>query len=437
MPEESQPVNLPAVVADTTSTLSRLTDALGVPRNVLASDDEIEHVWGELPRVLKKIPYDNRNELHAKMCVAVSTGLFDGAINYAWNSAILELRWKVKDFGLHVIPEFIGRDLDEDDLTDLKDAELLDLCLKLNLIGEEGYFFLDQCRDVRNNFSAAHPAIGAIDEYEFLQFINRCAKYALSDNINPQGVNPSTFIGALKASRFTEDQKQEWRNRLSQTHEAQLSMLMGTLHGIYCDSSSIEETRLNAIDICNFFADELSSSARSILVNRHTNYIAEGKADRQAASQAFFENAGLMDLLSEPERHSIISSVCDKLLTAHRGFDNFYTEPPYAEKLRELAEQAAIPETTQAEFVEAVATCATGNRYGISRRAHPDYKKMVRNFSPREISLLLKLPRTKKLLARRIDKHASCNKRFKNVVRLIDPESVPAGSKAEYKKWAT
>ena len=34
---------------------------------------------------------------------------------------------------------------------------------ELNLVTEEGYFMLDQCRDVRNNFSAAHPTIGPVD----------------------------------------------------------------------------------------------------------------------------------------------------------------------------------------------------------------------------------------------------------------------------------
>ena len=87
------------------------------------------------------------------MCVAVATGLFDSAVNYIWNSAVTELREKVKRFGIAVIPKIIDRDFDETKLFDLKDAELLDLCLKLNLISEEGYFMLNQCRDIRNGLA--------------------------------------------------------------------------------------------------------------------------------------------------------------------------------------------------------------------------------------------------------------------------------------------
>ena len=76
------------------------------------------------------------------MCVAVSAGLFDSAINYAWNAAVVELCEKVRRFGLsgdchHVT----GSTFNEAALLDLKDAENFSLCLKLNLISEDGFFF--------------------------------------------------------------------------------------------------------------------------------------------------------------------------------------------------------------------------------------------------------------------------------------------------------
>jgi len=132
--------------------LSALTTALGVERSILAADDQIQHAWETLPRLLSRIPPHLRSETLVRMCVAVGTGLFDSAINYAWNAAIIELRGKVRRFGLTVIPQVISKTFDEAALLDLKDAELLVLCLKLNLISEDGFFLLDQCRDVRNNF---------------------------------------------------------------------------------------------------------------------------------------------------------------------------------------------------------------------------------------------------------------------------------------------
>jgi hypothetical protein len=116
---KAEPVALPVVIKETCSVVGQLTKALGVPRTVLASDDEIEHVWADPPRLLARIP-----------------------------------REQIK---------IINKKFDEEDLLDLKDAELLELCLSLNLITEDGHFFLDQSRDVRNNFSAAHPPMGGLD----------------------------------------------------------------------------------------------------------------------------------------------------------------------------------------------------------------------------------------------------------------------------------
>jgi len=48
-------VDLPAVLPSTSPVLDQLTKAFGVPRSVLASDEEIQHAWAELPRALTKI----------------------------------------------------------------------------------------------------------------------------------------------------------------------------------------------------------------------------------------------------------------------------------------------------------------------------------------------------------------------------------------------
>jgi hypothetical protein len=90
-------VVLPAMPNAVLPAINQLTQSLGIPREVIASDEDITYAWGDLPRELRKIPINvNTNaELLARMCIAVSTGLFDSAINYAWNASVLSLREKV------------------------------------------------------------------------------------------------------------------------------------------------------------------------------------------------------------------------------------------------------------------------------------------------------------------------------------------------------
>lgn len=196
-------VTLPDVAPLSSPMLDQITTALGVPRDVLAKDDQIKHAWSQLPRLIKRIPQHLRDERIVRMCVAVASGLFDAAINYVWNAAVIELRDKVRRFGINVVPQILDdKSFDQDALLDLKDAELLDLCRKLNLIGDDDFFFLDQCRATRNSFSVAHPADGAVDEDEFLSFLSRCQKHALSSAHNPKGVDTKALLAALKAAQF-------------------------------------------------------------------------------------------------------------------------------------------------------------------------------------------------------------------------------------------
>lgn len=428
-------VQLPTI-QDAAHRLTELTSSLEVPRDILPSEDEIQDAWSSIPGILDRVPPDLRQEDLVRMCVAVASGLFDSAINYVWNCSVNELRQKVKNFGLNVVRQLVDtKDFDEKKLLEIRDGELLQLCLRINLITEDGHFFLEQCRVVRNNFSAAHPPIGKIDNYEFTVFANRCAKYALNDDINPVGLDISNFIDVLKDARFSDDQTATWLEKIKQTHEAQRELVFSTLHGIYCDPASSESTRLNALSICKAFVDRFSPSTFSDLVDRHQEYRSKDDERRQKASQFYFQELGILELLGEAERHKIISSACDNLMAVHQGLDNFYNEPPFAQRLAELSSQGEVPDSSKEKFVITVATCAVGNPYGISHAAWPYYRQMISNFSRKEVSILLLIPSSHSTVGRLVKQVRRCKDQFKSIVGLLDASSVPAKAKSTYEQW--
>ncbi len=187
--------------------------------------------------------------------------------------------------------------------------------------------------------------------------------------------------------------------------------------------------------ICESFSEEFSPKTRSALVDRHQEYKAKGDEPRQKASLQFFESLGLLALLSESEVHSIFTSASRKLLSAHNGWDNFHNEPPFAERLVRLSRRNGIPETAQPSFVEAVATAATGNTYGVSHAAMPHYNEMIKSFSPNEVKLLLDMSKNSSPVANRIKIDKGCERRFRALVALVDAKSVPTASKSLYTKW--
>jgi len=432
VPKPPAPV-LPELPTTVLPAITALTTALGIPRSVLASDEEIEYAWRDLPRELREIPSPLRGELIARMCVAVSTGLFDGAMNYIWNAAVLQLRTKVRNFGLPIVAQILQSDFEEKHLLELQDSRLIELCLKLNLVNEEGFFFLDQCREVRNNFSAAHPTIGGVNDREFTTFLNRCVRYALAEAASPRGVDIGAFISAIKGSRFNANQNSVWVQRLCETHDAQRQMLVGMVHGIYCDPNTSEPSRLNGLDICNALKERFTAALRSDLINKHSEYAAKGDEPRHTASLQFFEKLGLLTLLNESEQHAVFFRSIERLWNVHSGMDNFYNEPPFAERLLELSRQGAVPETVQEQFVQVVVACNIGNGYGVSWAASPSYEQIIRSFSPREIATMIRLATVpENVLGRRVSKIPACRERFKKTLALIDPASVPSGVKSAY-----
>lgn len=429
-------VTLPAIVTDSKSVVSQLAKALGIPRDAMASDDDIESAYAGLPRLLSRVPTEKRSALLARLCVAVSTGLFDSAINYAWNAAIIELRDRVRHFGLNIVAQTLARPFDEKTLIEQKDSDLLDLCLKLNLLSEEGYFFLDQCRDVRNNFSAAHPTIGNIDDHEVLVFLSRCVKHALTPDSNPRGVDPGALIAATKAGRFSPPQADKWIEALRDTHDAQRELLAGTLHGIFCDPASSEEVRLNCTDLVKGILDVVGPRSKSQLIDRHGEYLVRGDADRLTLSQSFFVRLGLIGLLSDTERHSIVARASQRLLGAHQEFNNFYNEPPFAERLDELTAQAGVPPTAAFELVCTVALCTIGNRYGVSWAAIPYYHRIIKRFGATEIAILLQATENYQPLEFRLKHYPECAARFGEILGMIQRESVPSAVLPLYDKWS-
>jgi hypothetical protein len=171
------------------------------------------------------------------------------------------------------------------------------------------------------------------------------------------------------------------------------------------------------------------------LVDRHQDYRANGDEPRHKASQQFFEKLGLLKLLGGAEVHSVITGASATLLSVHNSFNNFYNEPPFAERLANLALQNGVPESAQYEFVKAVVTSATGNPYGISHAAVPHYEKMIKSFSPLGIRIMFELAETNTTVGNRINSHTSCKKRYAQLVKLLDASSIPTPAKKYYEKW--
>ncbi len=427
-----KPIVLPTAHSDVEAVVSALATALSLPRDVFAEAESIEVVWAGLPRLLARIPSDRRGAPLARMCAAVKIGLFDAALNYAWNETVASLRQKVRDFGLSTVASIKGADFEEVQLLQLQDSELLRLCNGLGLISTEGYTFLDQCRAIRNDFSVAHPSDGLVDEHQFNFFLSNCIKYAIANPIQIVGIDIKGLLGAVNGGRISGRHLTDLCDMISAGNTGQRDTLASMLHGIYCDPGKGQEPRLNSLDLAARFFGDLSVVGRAKIVEQHNKYMVAGDQARLQASIDFFQKVGLVRFLSDAQQQAMVSRAVDLLVSAHEGMNNFYNEPAFAERLAEIVRQTAVPEAVQEFFVQKLCYVAVGNRYGVSNAAWPYYISMVRNFTPNEVKFMIDVCYAFSPLNSKLKNYAECRKRLADLLRLIDLRSVPASSKDNF-----
>ena len=168
------------------------------------------------------------------------------------------------------------------------------------------------------------------------------------------------------------------------------------------------------------------------MIEQYNKYFVKGYTDKCTAAKVFFEKLKMLNLLSTSEQHSIIKNACKNLLNAHLEFNNFYNEPPFAQRLLEITTSLKTPETVQNEFVYVVLMGYVGNPYGVSNAAICYYEEMIQNFSPKEIDCMLNLTKAKSLFTEKIKNYRSCKERYLMALQMIDNDSMNANQLALY-----
>lgn len=371
--------------------VNEVVASLGMPRDILPPDEDISMALTLLPRELNLIPERLRNKFIAKAVVASSVGLFDGAIIYVWNCVITELRSRVSSFGMEMIAQISGSSKPDNFLDKIQDVDLIDLCYQLNIIDEQGHFYLQQCREIRNHASIAHPSNIDIDDRELINFISRCCKYGLSEITISTGID----IKSLNAILSIEDNSESldhFVSILNTTFRSQQTLIYQILYSNYIDPSKTSTVRANALRIAKSASNVLSDNPEIIveLLEKHQSNLLSGSKDKRINSTNFIEAIGQLNSLSDVEKISAFRKAINHLRTAHYGMNNFYNEPPFAERLQELSEKITpIPEPIIEKYVEVNLECYVGNSYGVSWAAIGFCEKMLKNLTPKGIECML------------------------------------------------
>lgn len=326
-----------------------------------------------------------------KAKTALEVNLNDSAINYIWNLTIYDLYQKIVKYGIDYFASAInweGKPLRKiEDLQEVKDYQLIDGAYALGIIPDEAQFFLQQCREIRNNFSAAHYSMGELDRFETMNFIKNCIKYVLTYDLPVPGVQIKDLIARLSAEKLNKGEE------IGLILENQSKKIQGPiLHSLFscfikqdCNACLKYNIKLLAPTLWSCVDDEVKSS----IASKFTSLKDIQGQDEANEALAFLKLVDGVSYIPQGYLDVIFSKHARLLIDAHFAINNFYTEPSYARDLASLGFD--VPTSAVNTYVKAVVLSFIGNCYGISNNAQSYNKEMLLNLSQTGIRALFRV----------------------------------------------
>lgn len=354
--------------------------------------DNLVTSWENVKLAIRPDCRNNKSIEKAK--IAIEVGLNDAAINYFWNLAMFDLHSKIIAYGVDYFSASInweGKPLKTiEDLREVKDYQLISGAFALGLIPSEGHFFLQQCREIRNNFSTAHLPMGEIDRLETFNFIKNCIKYVLTFDLPAPGLQIKDLVERLTIERL--DNLEE----LIVIIESQSSKIHGPiLHNLFssfirqdCDLKLKHNIKLIAPHLWGIVSEEVKSNIASKFASLRD---IKGK---DAASEAleFLKIVEGVKYIPEVFIDIIFKKHAQFLIDAHNGWNNFHIEPSYAKDLSSLGEN--VPLSAIYTYVKSILLSFIGNNYGIAIGAQVYNKKMISELSQTGVRTLFTILNT-------------------------------------------
>jgi hypothetical protein len=341
--------------------------------------DNIVTGWDNVKLAIRPECRDERSIEKAK--TAIEVGLNDAAINYFWNLAMYDLHKKIFVYGIEYFSSAInwdGKPLKTiEDLREVKDHQLITGAFALGIIPNEAHFFLQQCREIRNNFSTAHFPMGEIDRFETFNFIKNCIKYVLTFDLPAPGLQIKDLVESLTIERL------ESADEIKAIIESQSTKIHGPiLHNLFssfikqdCDPNLKYNVRMLSPYLWELVSDEVRSNIAAKFSSLRD---VKGK---DAANEAleFLKIVNGVEYIPESFKEIIFKKHAQALIDAHNGWDNFHREPGFARDLASLGPN--VPISAIFTYLKAVLLSFIGNGYGISVAAQRYNTEMLTNLS--------------------------------------------------------
>lgn len=393
---------------------------------IFTSLDERLKIFQNVDSVLTKVDPElcHRSIYLSKFLAAGAAGLFDASLNYLWDETISQLRIRIAQFDLeYFYDNAVGGDKRRqfssvDDLVKLQDSELIKGARNIELISDVGYQHLVYISFMRNWASAAHPNQIEITGLQLISWLETCIKEVISLPI-PGGVaRIKKLLGNVRGTVLTADDAKEIGQTFVELTRDQANSLSLALFGIYTKIDTDEPTRQNVRNLLPYLWGYVDEDTRSLFGIKYGYFTANGENNSKQLAKEFLELVDGSIYIPDNLRVIDIEKAITNLLNAHRSFNNFYNEGPWAKHLKTIVgNPVKIPSSINKRYVLAIVESYITNGNGVCWDAEPIYLELINNFDSLQATmamLSLKISAIKSYL-----QFPLCQQKYRDMLQLV------------------
>lgn len=405
IPSGNSPEKIETSIAAFNQPLANLLQHVGLPtENILSPVEERRKVIYALESSIEILPIEDRIKANylSKFTVAVSVGLFDGALNFLWDETIKALRRLVAEFDLEYFLQ-VSRTINSkyknlnsaEDLEAIGDHDLLEICRRIGFVNDINYKRLEHVNYLRNHASAAHPNENSITGIEMLGLLESCLKYAITAKPDHSVIQIKQLFENIRTNEIPkEDFSIIGKDLLKQPQERIDDFLLSTF-GIYTDPRTASQVRKNIDRLTPHIWGAISEETKFRVGAKFGVYRKNGDVDRKEAVQKFLETVDAQQYKDEDSLAAELLEKLQDLKTVHFEWNNFYNEYSHAKSIDSSIPASGIPDAVRKLFVKVITICYVGNgkgyREGIDENAAEYYNKFIESFTVPEIRDFLEL----------------------------------------------
>lgn len=400
------PQSIETSIAALNKPLANYLIHLGLPtENILSPIEERRKVIWALESTLEILHINERERAYylSKFTVAVSVGLFDGALSFLWDETVKALRRLVASFDLEyffnvaesMAPTRYKNLTVEEDLVIISEHDMLEICRRIGLLNDVNFKRLEYVNYLRNHASAAHPNDNQLSGLDMLSLLEHCLKYAITAKPDISVIQIKTLLNNIRRNIIPTEDFQIIGSDIAKQPQERIDDFLISIFGIYCDPRQEPKVKSNIEGIIPFVWNCVREEVKLGIGAKYGLYRKNGDVDRKNATQRVLE---VVDGLQYKDEDSLAAELIEKLQdlrNVHFEWNNFYNEYTHAKSIQKSIPGTGIPKSVRKIFVKIISLCWIGNglgyREGVDKNVIPYYESFIEKFEIDEVKDFLTL----------------------------------------------